>query len=136
MPAVNYLAILVSAVAVFAIGMVWYSPALFARQWMAANGHTAETMNAMKPRMAKIYGLSFVCYLVMGFVMAILARRLGIEYWTGGVKLGGAAWLGFAATLGLTANLFSEKPLAAWLIDAGYQLVFMVAMGVIIAVWR
>jgi hypothetical protein len=136
MPSVNYLAILVSAVAAFAVGMVWYSPALFAKQWMAANGHTSETMDAMKPRMAGIYGLSFVCYLVMGFVMAILARRLGIEYWTGGVKLGGAAWLGFAATVGLTANRFSGKPLAAWLIDAGHQLAFMVVMGVIIAVWR
>ena len=37
MPAiqVNVLAVLVAAVLSIALGAVWYSPALFARQWMA-----------------------------------------------------------------------------------------------------
>lgn len=136
MPSLNYLAVVVSAVAVFAIGMLWYSPALFARQWMAANGYTPEKLASMKSGMARTYAISFICYLVMGAVMSIIAHRMGISTALGGVKLGGTAWVGFAATLGLTANLFSDKPLAAYLIDAGYQLVFMLAMGVIVAVWQ
>lgn len=31
-PDVNYLAVLVSGVAIFALGGLWYSPALFAKQ--------------------------------------------------------------------------------------------------------
>jgi hypothetical protein len=46
-----------------------------------------------------------------------------------------ACWLGFVATIGLTANLYSNKKLATYLIDAAYQLVFMVAAGVILAIW-
>lgn len=42
-------------------------------------------------------------------------------------------WLGFAATIGLTSNPYSGLPLKAFLIDAGYQLVYFVLMGAILA---
>jgi hypothetical protein len=35
---INYLAVLTAAVSTFVIGGLWYSPALFRRSWMAANG--------------------------------------------------------------------------------------------------
>jgi hypothetical protein len=136
MPAVNYLAILVSALAVFVIGMVWYSPLLFARQWMTANGYGPEKLEAMKRGMGRTYSITFICYLVMGFVMALLIAQTGAATGLEGAELGGVLWLGFAATIGLTANLYSDKPLAAYFIDAGYQLAFMLAMGAILAAWR
>lgn len=136
MPTINYLAVVVSAVAVFVIGMLWYSPALFARQWVAAQGYSPEKLQSMKQGMGQKYAVAFVCYVVMGVVMSILIGRMGIAGAMGGVKIGGATWLGFAATIGLTANRFSDKPFAAYVIDAGYQLVYMVAMGVILATWR
>ena len=45
-------------------------------------------------------------------------------------------WLGFSATVGLVANRFSDKPLNAWLIDAGYQLTSVVIMAVVPGAWR
>ena len=54
----------------------------------------------------------------------------------GGVKLGAVLGIGFAATLSLTANMFSEKRLSAWLIDAGYQIAYLILMGVILVAWR
>jgi hypothetical protein len=44
--------------------------------------------------------------------------------------------VGFAATIGLTANMYSDKSLSTYVIDAGYQLVYMVIMGIILAVWH
>jgi hypothetical protein len=35
-----------------------------------------------------------------------------------------------------TANLYSDKPAAAFLIDAGYQLVYMTVMGAILGGWQ
>ena len=134
--AVNYLAVVVAGVAAFMLGALWYSPALFARQWMAAHGHTPERLAAMRQDMARTYAISFLCFLVTAWVMAVLLSRIGITEALGGVKLGGITWLGFAATIGLTSNLYSEKPLAVYLIDAGYQLVYLMLMGVILAVWR
>lgn len=133
---VNILAILVAAVAAFALGALWYSPVLFAKPWMKAHGHTPDKLEAMKKGMARAYGVSFVCFLVMAAAMAILIGRIGIGTVLGGIKLGGLCWVGFAATIGLTANMYSDKPLSAYLIDAGYQFVYMLVMGIILAVWH
>jgi hypothetical protein len=35
---VNYLAVLLAAVAVFVLGWLWYSPLLFLRPWMRLRG--------------------------------------------------------------------------------------------------
>jgi hypothetical protein len=86
--------------------------------------------------MGRAYGVSFVCYVVMAIAMAILIKRMDVFYVRGGVKLGALIGVGFAATVGLTANMFSEKPLATWLIDAGYQIVYLMVMGAILVAWR
>ncbi len=41
-----------------------------------------------------------------------------------------------AATIGLTSYLFSERRFSTYLIDAGYQLVYLVMMGAILGAWR
>ena len=82
------------------------------------------------------YGVSLLSYLVMAWVLAVLLDLAGIVRVVGGIRLGALCWLGFAATIGLTANMFSEKPLSTYLIDAGYQLVYLMAMGGILAAWR
>jgi hypothetical protein len=53
-----------------------------------------------------------------------------------GTFLGFLVWIGFLATLGLTAHMVSEKPWSIYLIDAGYQLVYAMVMGTILAAWR
>jgi hypothetical protein len=90
----------------------------------------------MRASMGRAYGVSFLCYVVMAAAMAILVHRMDVIYVRGGVKLGAVIGVGFAATIGLTANMFSEKPLATWLIDAGYQIVYLMVMGAILVAWR
>ena len=130
------LPILASAVAVFLIGMLWYSPALFGKAWMKAHGHTEEKLRRMQAQAGRAYTVTFVCYLVMAFAMSILLDRIGVVSALTGVKVGALVGLGFAATLGLTANVFSEKPLAAYFVDAAYQAVVLTVMGAILAAWR
>lgn len=134
----NYLAVVVAAVAVFALGALWYSPLLFAKPWVAAHGHTPEKLAAMREGAGKAYGITFVCYLVMAAAFHhLLHDHLKI---TGGMHegalMGALIWLGFVATVGLTAQVFSDRKFAAYLIDAGYQLVYLVMMGAILGAWR
>ena len=136
MPSINYLGVVVSAIVIFAIGALWYSPMLFGRQWIAAHGYTPEKLAEMRQGMGKAYGITFVCYLVLAAVMNILINRMLIATALGGVKLGAIIWLGFAATIGLTANVFSEKRFAVYLIDTTYQLMYLIAVAVVLAVWR
>lgn len=133
---VNWLAIIVAAVAAFAIGALWYSPVLFARQWMAAHGHTPEKLAAMQSSMGKTYAFSFITYVIMAMVIALLMGLTGGSTAIQGVVLAVLAWLGFGFTIGLNTNLYSAKPAAAFMIDAGYQFVHVIVMGAIIGAWR
>jgi len=67
-------------------------------------------------------------------VLAVLVSAVATI--TQGMQLGFLRWLGFAVTIGLSANMFSEKSLSTYVIDAGYQFVHLPMMGAIIAVWR
>jgi hypothetical protein len=133
---INPLAVVVSALAVFLLGALWYSPLVLGRQWVAAHGYTAEKLVEMRKGATAAYAVSFLCYLLMGAVLSVLGGEAGVTTASGGLRLGAFCWLGFAATIGLTANLFSEKPLAAYLIDASYQLVYLAVMGAIVGGWQ
>jgi hypothetical protein len=133
---IRILPVFVSAVAVFVLGAIWYSPVLFGKAWVRAHGYTEEKIARMRASAGRAYAVSFACYLVMAVAMSILIGRMEITMLRGGVKLGALLGLGFAATIGLTANVFSEKPLSAWLIDAGYQVAYLIVMGVLLVAWQ
>jgi hypothetical protein len=133
---INYLAALIAAVGTFALGAVWYSPVLFAKPWLKAHGYTPEKLEQMKQGMGRSYALSFVCYLVMAVVVGVFVSWTGASSLGDGLRLGLYIWVGFAATIGLTAWLFSERKFATYVIDAGYQLVYLLLMGMIMASWR
>lgn len=132
----NWLAIAAAAIAAFMIGGLWYSPLLFAKQWMVANLIPTGQMETMKAAAPRAYAVSVVCFFVMAFILEIFINHMGQATLRGGVFVGFHAWLGFAATIGLTANMYSNKPIRAYFIDAGYQLVYMLAMGAILGAWR
>lgn len=131
----HLLAVIGAAVAVFLLGALWYSPLLFANAWMKANRYSAEDLKQKQATAGRAYAVSFACYLVMAAVFCVVLAHLGADTAAEGAKWGFHIWLGFALTLGLTANMFSDKPLAAFAIDAGYQLVYLVMMGAILATW-
>ena len=135
MPPLNYVAILVTAVVIFVLGALWYT-VLFGKMWTEAHGYTAEQLEGMKQGMARAYGVSFLCYIVLAAMLDMLIVRIGVDTAIGGAKLAAVCWLGFVATIGLTANLYSNKKFSTYVIDAAYQLVFMVVAGIFLAVWR
>jgi len=134
---VNIIAVFVAALVTFVLGAFWYSPLLFAKQWMQAQGYTPEKLETMKKQgITRGYLVSLLCYLVMAYVVALLASYTNSTSVAQGLWLGFLAWLGFAATIGLTANMFSDKPIAAWVIDAMYQLAYLLIMGAVLSVWH
>lgn len=132
---VNYLAVVAAALATMALGALWYGP-LFGRLWTSAHGHTPERLEAMRRGVGWAYGLSFVCYLVMATALAYLLAWIGAVTVPGALWLAFVCWLGFAATIGLTSHLFSDRRPPAYWIDAGYQLVYLLGMGAVLGAWR
>jgi hypothetical protein len=132
----DWLAIIVAAVVAFLIGGLWYSPLLFARQWMAAHAHSPEDVARMKADAPRAYGISLVAFLVLAFILQLVLNHLDAHTWQSGALWAAHLWLGFAATIGLMANVYSGKRFSVFLIDAGYQLVYFLVMGAILGAWH
>ena len=136
MSGINLLAIPVAALVAFLIGGVWYSNLMFAKLWMEAHGHTPEKLAAMMAKQGRTYALSFIAFLLMATVLSIFLKYLHADTLQHGAGWGLHAWLGFALPLGFVAQLYSDKKFATFLIDTGYQLVYLVVMGAILGGWR
>ncbi len=129
---VSPLGVLMAAVVTFLIGMIWYSPILFAKPWMALNGYTPDKLLELKQGAPRAYGISFLAYLALGIGVGALVRGDPV---LDGVWTGVLIWAFLITPVGVTALVFSEKRFGAWLIDAGYQLVYLAAMGAILSRW-
>jgi len=130
---INVWAILVAATVNFLIGGLWYSPALFGKVWMRANGFGEADLKKGSP--AVIFGVSFVfCALMSANLAGFLS---GPETTLGfAVAAGVAAGLGWAALgLGVVA-LFERRPWSYLLVNGGYLTVSFAAMGAILGAWR
>ena len=139
---INYLAVFVAAVAAMILGYLWYGP-LFGKEWAKLMGWSPEHMEKMKSqgknKMMRSYGLMFAGSLLMAFVLShsivfatTYMHRSGA---VGGLEAGWWSWLGFIvpATIGIV--LWDGKPWKLWFINAGYFLVDLLLMGVILGVW-
>ncbi len=136
---INFVAILLSGVAMMVVGFLWYSPMLFGKAWMKLSGLSMSDMKGAKKEMPKIYGISFVASLLTAYVLRHSAVQGAAFYNMTGVAphLMAAfwSWLGFVMPVQLTGWLFEKKPLNLFAINTGYQLVSMLVMGVILGMF-
>ena len=128
-------AVIVAALAKFVLGAVWYSPMLFISQWAAAVG---IDLNAPMEggAMAKVMGGSFLAYIVQAYVMVHFVQYAGAKDAKGGAQTGFWLWLGFAAVLGFQTVMYEQRPFVLFFINTGYELLTLLAMGVILAAWK
>jgi len=132
MPEVNYLAVIAAAVATFALGGLWYSPALFGKAWQREAGVTEEKMKSAN--MPLIFGLTFVLALIAAWVFALfLGPRPPMALGLGAGFSAGLCWV--AASLGIN-YLFERKSLKLWLINGGYHTLQFTIIGLILALWH
>ncbi len=136
---VNLLSVLVAALAAMALGFLWYSPALFAKPWMREMGYDPNDkakIQEMQKSAGPAYAGSFLASLVSAFMLAKLLSVIPIDTALYGMKLGLGVWLGFVATVQLTAALFMKNSMKLFAINTGYQLVCYLLLGAILAVWK
>jgi hypothetical protein len=79
-----------------------------------------------------IYVLSTVVALLTAYVLTLFAAALGVAGVVDGLVLAFVAWLGFVATATVNTVIFEGRSREYWLINAGYLLVSLLAMGAII----
>src|SRR5215472_7075497 len=95
-PNVNYLAVLVAAIAVFLLGGLWYSPLLFAKKWIALMGKPEDELKAASSSMPLAYVSVFFCGLLTSFALAVVLNHFTEPTPLRGAAVGALCWLGFA----------------------------------------
>jgi len=133
---VRYPAVLVTGIVIFVLGGLWYSPVLFAKPWMTLMAKSEEEMKAGADSMPVMFGLAFLCGLLIAWVMAIILAQFHQPSAANGAMIGFLCWLGFSASTSFATALFSNTPKPLWLINSGYNLVCFVIAGVILSLWR
>src|ERR1041384_4561268 len=130
---INYLAILIAAIAGWLAGALYYMA--LGKQWVAAQG---STMEAFKARQAALKGtsaawlpfaLAFLANIAMAWVLAGMVGHLGAVTIRSAVISGLFAWGGFVVTTVLVNNAFSGRRYVLTAVDAGHWLAVLGLMG-------
>jgi len=129
---INWWAVLVAAIVKMAIGAAWYSPLLFGPRWMALASCSEADMKARLPR---LLAFDFIASLIMAFVLVHAVHYAGAQTLATGAAVGFFNWLGFIATVTFGLTVYEKRPWALFGIANGFQLVSLLVMGAILAVW-
>ena len=126
----NYLAILLAALAAFGWGAIYYMT--LSNQWLTAVGMTKEQMQTN--RTATPFVISFVALLIMAWVLAGTLAHLGPNQVTlkNGIVSGLFLWLGFVVTTVFVNNAYPGRKYSLSVIDSIHWLGVLVIQGAII----
>ena len=130
---INWLAVLVAAIIRMAVGFAWYSPPLLLKPWQALTGVTPETMKA---GLGKAMVVDVIASLIMSFALANIIVGANIADWLNGALAGFWVWLGFMATLLVSLWGYENRSLKLIAINLGNNLIALLLMGALLAVWR
>jgi hypothetical protein len=129
----NHWALLVSALFLWFLGAAWYSPALFAKPWMAAlgisPGHPKKGLAL--GMVSSLIGDLFVALILLHFIL-----WSGASTYLMGAFIGFLSWLGFFAAIQLPQGIYESRPFRLFAINGGYWLVGLLLIGALLAVWR
>ena len=124
----QFVEILASAFVGMLLGAVWYSPVAFGPAWMDSIGKTPETIgNQTLPMIGSI-----VASVLTAFGVSILSESFGVSSLYQALTLG--ASLGFLIVFPalLSDNLFCGWGNRLLLIQAGYRVLTIILMSVVV----
>ncbi|MDE1845900.1 MAG: DUF1761 domain-containing protein [Candidatus Micrarchaeota archaeon] len=134
---VNWLSVVIAAIAAIVIGSIWYSPKVFGTAWMKEMKIDPKKMNKaeMKKGMQKGMILMVIGSLVMASVLSIVLKSVGAVSLMDAVVV--ALWIaiGFYATMLLSTVAFEGTSTKLYLIKAFHYIVALIVMAAILVTW-
>ncbi len=127
----NWLAIIVAAVAFFGLAAIWYQPRVMGSKWMEA---TNVDPSGDGPNPWSYLGTLF-SYFVMAVVLAMIARAADMSTFGEGLLLGLATGIAFVvAQAWINAN-YEGRSMTLVIANGGIGLIGHVVMAVIVTTW-
>jgi hypothetical protein len=127
---VNWLAIIIAALANMVIGFLWYGTWAFGKSWMKLSGHTMGEGFPAGP--GPLYALTAVAAVVQAITMAWLIGQTGANSGSAGAIVGLYVGMGIVAAAMFAEVLFAGRHPRLYAIVAGYSVVALVVQGAII----
>ena len=130
---INYVAVVLAAIASMVIGSVWYARPVLGNAWIKLAKMDQKKMQAGA---AKCLAIAFVLALLMAYVLAHLAyvanQFFHHSFLQDATVTAFWVWLGVAFTRVVTHDSFEQRPAKLTAMNVGNMLVTMLAMGVVI----
>ena len=130
---INYPAVVVSALAYWILGALWYG-LLFGPRWMGLEHLTVEQGKSMNSALP--YVTSLVLDVLMAYVLAQFCAWRKVNTAISGASLGVLLWIGFVGPITYTTNMYELRPKMLFAINECYPLVGLWLMGIILGGWK
>jgi hypothetical protein len=127
----NWLAILVAAIAWFAFSAVWYSVPPLSNAWQNATKVTPGE----GPPLVSLLIPTFIGYFVTTIVIGLLVRATGATEFADGLVLGILLGIGFGVVGGLVSQIYEQKGNFYWLINGVNAIIAYSIVAVILTLW-
>jgi hypothetical protein len=130
----NWVAILVAAIASFLFEALWFS--VFMKEWLSGIGRTMEWLVATGINPAIQYAVAILCSVIVATVLSICIQASGELTARRGVIVAAVIWFGFIATGWAKEYIFEVRTLQIYAINAGYALFDLMLIGAIVGAWK
>jgi Protein of unknown function (DUF1761) len=132
---INWLAVLVAALAYFMLGAIWYSKALFGSKWAVLVGLDMSNPDKKKG-MGKMMAGTFILIIVTCIALALFVHRLDLIVISSALKLGFITGVCFATTAVAISFIYESRPTALYFIDCGYHLAGHLIVAIVLVLWQ
>lgn len=132
---INWLAVLVAALAYFMLGAVWYSKALFGAKWAGLVGLDMSDPDKKKG-MGKMMAGTLFLIIITCIALALLVYRHDLLVISSAFKLGLITGVCFASTAVSISFIYESRPTALYFIDCGYHLAGHLIAAIILVLWQ
>lgn len=132
----DWLAVIVAALAYFVVGAAWYAPAVFGNVWARAGGF--ELPQGQRPNPI-VFLTPLLASILAAIALGMIAEATDTDTFGEGVVLGLVTGIGFALGISfVTAQFETTKPnRMVWgAVNGGYHFVGTLIAAVVIAAWR
>ncbi len=133
LPHINYLAFAVAVVVYFAIGGLWFS-ALFGKAWLSLTGLRMD--DDAKKNVGKIFAVTFLINIIICFAAVCVVQLVHPAGAMAAVKLGVLLGGGFMAAPCAMNYMYAQRDIKLTMIDAGYHVVSITVVTVLLSLWK
>ena len=127
----NWPAIAVAAIAFFGLAAIWYQPSVMGKKWMEA-ARVEPPSDGPKPA---FFLVTFVAYLVMATVLAIIARGIGASTFGEGLVMVLLTGFAFVALQAMVNAIYEGRSKWIVLANGGIGIIGHTVMAVIVTTW-